>query len=107
MFVICVCGVLLFSMSTIGNADAFAVGVIGYIGVVASIGGFITETYVSLKAQQRKMSGSESGQITEETLEIEDLVDECSWFYLTVSFILSSTYVASTLYYAITLNDAG
>ena len=76
--VTCVCAIFLFSMMSAERMDETAILVIGLTGTVACLGVLLSEVYSSLKAQQRRLTESESGQLAEREEKIEEPVEEVS-----------------------------
>jgi len=98
-----VCGIFLFSMMSADEMDWTTFSVVGLTGLVASFGVAISEIYSSLKAQSRRSGLSESGQIVERATELEEPVEECSWVFVGVSFLFTSTLSALNICYGVTL----
>jgi len=104
-----VCAIFLFSMMSAERLDDTTVWAVGYTGLCAGMGVLCSELYTGLKEQRRRrirrLSAelSESGTTTNK--KEEDPVDEVSWFYTCISFILTSGYATLTAFYGITLKD--
>ena len=73
-----VCGIFLFSMMSAEDTDDTTISVIGLTGLVASLGAVISEIYSSVKAQERRMELTESGEVEERMTEPEEPVEEVS-----------------------------
>ena len=73
-----VCGIFLFSMMSADELDQSTITVVGFTGIAASVGVFVSDTYASLKAQNQRLSQSPGGQIAEQATEIEEPVEEVS-----------------------------
>ncbi|GMI09881.1 hypothetical protein TrVE_jg13446 [Triparma verrucosa] len=101
-----VCAIFLFSMMSADELDETTITVVGLTGFVASVGVVVSEIFSILKAQRRRMIElSESGQIVEQATELEEPVEECSWVFVGVSFLLSSAFAALKVCYGVTLED--
>ncbi|GMI46432.1 hypothetical protein TrCOL_g1227 [Triparma columacea] len=99
-----VCGIFLFSMMSADNTDTTTLGAVGYTGLASIIAVFISETYSSLKAQERRFRESESGQIEEERMTLsEEPVEEVSWVFVGVSFLFALTFTVLCFFYAVAL----
>ena len=87
--------------------DWTAIDVVGLIGLVASFGVVISEVRSSLKAQRQMWRESESGTIEEQqrATEIEEPVEECSWVFVGISFLLSSVFTVLMVLWIVTLED--
>lgn len=102
-----VCGIFLFSMMSadMGNdeKDGPAVNVIfGYIGGVTSLGEFFFVLYSSLKAQKKlRIESSENERVTEQ----KKPAAECSWVFVGISFLLTSTYSTLWIFYGVTADN--
>ncbi|GMH67877.1 hypothetical protein TrST_g13530 [Triparma strigata] len=77
-------------MMSADDMDKTTIRVVGLTGALAAVGVFISETSSSLKAQRRRIELSESGQIVERATELEEPVEECSWVFVGVSFLLTA-----------------
>ncbi|GMH92401.1 hypothetical protein TrVE_jg3631 [Triparma verrucosa] len=77
-------------MMSADDMDETAISVVGLTGFVAAGGVFISEAYSSLKAQNQRLSQSASSQIVEQATELEEPAEECSWFFVGVSFFFTS-----------------
>ncbi|GMH90124.1 hypothetical protein TrVE_jg3457 [Triparma verrucosa] len=74
-----VCAIFLFSMMSADDMDFTTITVVGFTGVTASFGVFVSESYSSLKAQRRRIELSESDrELVERATEIEEPVEEVS-----------------------------
>ena len=73
-----VCGIFLFSMMSADDMDETMITAVGFTGVAASVGVFISEIYSSLKAQRTRIELSESGQVGEGGTENEEPVEKVS-----------------------------
>jgi len=100
-----VCGIFLFSMMSADEMDWTTFSVVGLTGLVASFGVAISEIYSSLKAQSRRSGLSESGQIVERATELEEPVEECSWVFVGVGFLITSMYTVLCVCYGVTLEE--
>ncbi|GMH78068.1 hypothetical protein TrST_g12709 [Triparma strigata] len=100
-----VCGIFLFSMMSADDTDDTTISVIGLTGLVASLGAVISEIYSSLKAQERRMELTESGEVEERVTEPEEPVEECSWVFVGVSFLFTSVFSVLWICYGVTLKD--
>ena len=65
-------------MMSADDTDDTTISVIGLTGLVASLGAVISEIYSSLKAQERRMELTESGEVEERVTEPEEPVEEVS-----------------------------
>ncbi|GMH67874.1 hypothetical protein TrVE_jg6776 [Triparma verrucosa] len=92
-------------MMSADDMDKTTIRVVGLTGALAAVGVFISETSSSLKAQRRRIELSESGQIVERATELEEPVEECSWVFVGVSFLLTAVYSALNICYGVTLED--
>lgn len=93
--ILVICGVFLFSIISAEDPDRRTIYSVSLVGVSASAGSIILEVYSSLKAQGRLRASAESGQ-TLEGVEgnFNEPVEECSWVYVIVCFLLTSIYSA-------------
>ena len=76
-----ICAIFLFAMMSANDMDGTTIECVGITGVVAIIGVLLSEVYSTLKAQDRRIELSESGQIVEQgSLErgVEEPVGEVS-----------------------------
>ncbi|GMH79028.1 hypothetical protein TrLO_g7731 [Triparma laevis f. longispina] len=102
-----VCASLLFSMMSADAMDETTIFAVGLTGLAASFGVVISEIYSRLKAQRRRLELSESGTIEEQqrATQIEEPVEECSWVFLGVSFLLTLVYSGLIVLWGVTLED--
>ncbi|GMI02361.1 hypothetical protein TrLO_g14121 [Triparma laevis f. longispina] len=100
-----VCGIFLFTRMSADEMDWTTISVVSLTGLVASLGVAVSEVYSSLKAQSRRSGLSESGQIVERATELEEPVEECSWFFVGVSFLITSMFTVLCVCYGVTLED--
>ncbi|GMI01543.1 hypothetical protein TrLO_g10204 [Triparma laevis f. longispina] len=100
-----VCAIFLFSMMSADDMDKTTITVVGFTGLVASLGAVISEMYSILKAQKRRIELSESGHIVELATDLEEPVKECSWFFVGVSFLFTSVYSGLNVCFGATLED--
>ena len=101
-----VCAIFLFSMMSANEKDEMTY-IVGLIGQGASFGVIISEIYSSLKAQERRIELSESGALEEQqqALEPEEPVEECSWIFSGISFLLTSVYSALPVLFGVTMEN--
>eukprot|EP00519_Triparma_laevis_P014068 CAMPEP_0182491844 /NCGR_PEP_ID=MMETSP1321-20130603/1142_1 /TAXON_ID=91990 /ORGANISM="Bolidomonas sp., Strain RCC1657" /LENGTH=128 /DNA_ID=CAMNT_0024694181 /DNA_START=1 /DNA_END=384 /DNA_ORIENTATION=- len=90
-------------MMSADEMDETTITVVGFTGLAAAAGVFILETSTSLKEQKRRIELSESGQIVERATELEEPVEECSWVFVGVTLLFTSTYSLLYIFYAVTL----
>jgi hypothetical protein len=57
-----VCAIFLFSMMSADDKDYTTITVVGFTGVTASFGVFVSESYSSLKAQRRRFGRDQDGE---------------------------------------------
>jgi len=100
-----ICGIFLFSMMSADEMDKTTTVVVGGVGLTASFGVVISEIHTSLKAQNRRLELSESGEILNITVNNEEPVKECSWVFVGLSFLSTSTYSAFCGCYAVSMDE--
>lgn len=104
MFVACVCGIFLFSIMSAKEMNTETIVVVGIIGAAASAGVLVSEIITSLQTQKRMLKLSDSGQIAERSTEKEEPVEQCSWFFAGVSFLVTSMPAVLGICSALTLD---
>ncbi|GMH61942.1 hypothetical protein TrST_g1070 [Triparma strigata] len=92
-------------MMSADELDQSTITVVGFTGIAASVGVFVSDTYASLKAQNQRLSQSPGGQIAEQATEIEEPVEECSWVFVGINFFFALILSLLYLCYAVTLED--
>lgn len=102
------CGIFLFSMISADEMDDTTITVVGFLGGAAILGVVISEIYSSLLRQKRMHTLSQSQSklgIKKAAGDAEDegLVEECSWMFVGVSFLLTSMWTVAMVLHGITL----
>ena len=104
-----VCGIFLFSMMSAEEMDNVMLTIIGVVGFLSCLGIVISKIYSSLRAQElMRALSSESGERDErnaETDEVDEPVEECSWVFVSVSFLLASVFSLLCVCYSVTLKN--
>ncbi|GMH50649.1 hypothetical protein TrLO_g9551 [Triparma laevis f. longispina] len=102
-----VCAIFLFPMMSADRVDEMTLLAVAVAGSVASGVVVISEIHYSSKAQRRRLELSGIGMIEEQQRapEVEEPVEECSWGFVGISFLLTSMFTAFMLLYGVTLEE--
>ena len=98
------CGAFLFALTSAKEIDGSLVLALGLIGLLAGAACFVSEIYAMTKERTRRRRG-QSQLEQPDNVSREELVENCSWWYVAVSLVITTTYTVLWITYAITLAD--
>jgi len=105
-FVAGVCGIFLFAMMSAEKKDETTMIVlpVGVTGAISAVGVVVSVSFAhsTLKVQAQRSNETKIGQ--RETA-IEEPVEECSWVFVGISFISTSTFTATRILYSVTTEE--